>query len=59
LGTLEDRAPGALLAPFAVGAYFGLRSVVKGFSGCWVGFATNLFLGVLGIGIPIAESITG
>jgi len=48
-----------LMAPFAVGAYFGLRSVLKGFRGGWVGLATNLVLGVLAIGMPIAESFTG
>ena len=50
---------GALrMAPFAVGAYFGLRSVLKGFRGGWVGLAANLVLGVLAIGMPIAESFT-
>jgi hypothetical protein len=39
--------------------YFGLRSVLRGFGGGWLGFATNLFLGVLAIGMPIAESLTG
>lgn len=48
-----------LMAPFAVGAYFGLRSVLKGFRGGWVGLATNLILGVLAIGMPIVESLTG
>jgi hypothetical protein len=44
------------MAPFAVGAYFGLRSVLKGFRGGWVGLAANLVLAVLTIGMPIAES---
>lgn len=48
-----------LMAPFAVGAYFGLRSVLRGFRGGWVGLATNLVLGVLAIGMPIVESLTG
>jgi hypothetical protein len=48
-----------LMAPFAVGAYFGLRSVLKGFRGGWVGLAANLVLAVLAIGMPIAESLTG
>ena len=47
------------MAPFAVGAYFGLRSVLKGFRGGWVGLAANLVLAVLTIGMPIAESLTG
>ena len=48
-----------LMAPFAFGAYFGLSSVLKGFRGGWVGLAANLVLGVLAIGMPIAESFTG
>ena len=48
-----------LMAPFAVGAYLGLRSVLKGFRGGWVGLAANLVLAVLAIGMPIAESLTG
>ena len=47
------------VAPFAVGAYLGLRSVLKGFRGGWVGLAANLVLGVLAISMPIAESLTG
>ena len=47
------------MAPFAVGAYLGLRSVLKGFRGSWVGLAATLVLGVLAIGMPIAESLTG
>jgi hypothetical protein len=30
-----------LMAPFTVGAYLGLRSVLKGFRGGWVGFAAK------------------
>ena len=30
-----------LMAPFAVGAYLGLRSVLKGFRGGWVGLAAH------------------
>lgn len=52
LGTL-------LMAPFAVGAYLGLRSVLKGCRGGWVGLTANLVLGALAIGMPIAESLTG
>ena len=60
MGSLEGCDPGALLmAPFAVGAYLGLRSVLKGFRRGWVGLAANLVLGVLAIGMPIAESLTG
>jgi len=47
------------MAPFVVGVYLGLRSVLKGFQGGWVGLAANLVLGVLAIGMPIAESLTG
>ena len=52
LGTL-------LMAPFAVGAYFGLRSVLKGFRGGWVSFVANLVLVALAIGMPIWESLAG
>jgi membrane protein required for beta-lactamase induction len=52
LGTL-------LMSPFAVGAYFGLRSVLKGFRGGWASLAANLVLGVLAIGMPIGESLGG
>jgi hypothetical protein len=52
-------AVGALMmAPFAVGTYFGLRSVLKGFRGGWVGLASNLVLGALAIAMPISESLT-
>ena len=47
-----------MMAPFAVGAYFGLRSILKGFVAGWVGLAANLVLGALAIGMPIAESLT-
>lgn len=47
-----------LMTPFAVGAYFGLRSVLKGFRGGWVGLAANFALAALAIGMPIAESLT-
>jgi hypothetical protein len=48
-----------LMAPFAAGAFFGLRSVLKGCRGGWVGLAANLVLGALAIGMPIAESLMG
>jgi hypothetical protein len=48
-----------LMAPCIVGAYFGLRSVPKGFRGGWVGLAANLVLAVLAICMPMAESLTG
>ena len=44
--------------PFAVGAYFGLRSVRKGFRGGWVGLVANLLLGALAVGMPIAEALS-
>ncbi|HJS27373.1 MAG TPA: hypothetical protein VJ913_09650 [Actinomycetota bacterium] len=47
-----------LMTPFAVGAYFGLRSVLKGFRGGWMGLAANLALAALAIGMPIGESLT-
>ena len=57
MGAWKAALLGALLmAPFAVGAYLGLRSVLKGFRGGWVGLAANLVLGVLAIGMPIAPS---
>jgi hypothetical protein len=52
LGTL-------LLAPFAVGAYFGLRSVLKGYRGGWASLVANLVLVALAIGMPIWESLAG
>lgn len=48
-----------LMAPFAVGAYFGLRSVVKGFRRGWVLFAANLVLAALAVSMPVLESLTG
>ena len=48
-----------LMAPFAVGAYFGLRSVSKGFRRGWVFFAANLVLAALAVGMPISEALTG
>ena len=44
------------MAPFAVGVYLGLRSVLKGFRGGWNGSPQTLLLGVVAIGMPIAES---
>src|ERR687898_192545 len=44
---------GLLMIPFAVGAYFGLRSVLKGFSGGWIGFVGNAALALFAIGMPI------
>lgn len=48
-----------LMTPFAVGTYFGLLSVRKGFRGGWVGLLANLLLAALAIGMPIGESLTG
>lgn len=50
LGTL-------LMVPFAVGAYFGLRSVLKGYRRGWVSLLANLVLVALAIGMPISESL--
>jgi hypothetical protein len=47
-----------LMAPFAVGAYFGLRSVIKGFRGGWVGFLANLVLVALAFGMPVMEALS-
>jgi hypothetical protein len=41
-----------MMAPFAVGTYFGLRSVLKGFRGGWGGLASNLVLAALAIAMP-------
>jgi hypothetical protein len=46
------------MAPFAAGAYLGLRSVLKGCRGGWVGLTANVVLGALAIGMPIAESLS-
>jgi hypothetical protein len=48
-----------MMAPFAVGAYLGLRSFLKGFRRAWVVLAANLVLGALAIGMPISEALTG
>jgi|GEM_PF-5711384 hypothetical protein len=48
-----------MMAPFAIGAYLGLRSVLKGCRGGWVGLVANLILAVVAIGMPVAESLTG
>ena len=52
LGTL-------LMTPFAVGAYFGLRSGLKGYRGGWASLVANLVLVALAIGMPIWESLAG
>jgi hypothetical protein len=49
---------GLLAIPFAVGAYFGVRSVLMGFSGGWVGFVGNVALGLVAIVMPIVETFT-
>ena len=41
------------MAPFAVGAYFGLRSVLKGYRRGWASLVANLVLVALAIGMPI------
>jgi hypothetical protein len=48
-----------MMAPFVVGASFGLRSVLKGFRRAWVPLAANLVLGALAIGMPTWEALTG
>jgi hypothetical protein len=47
-----------LTAPFAVGAYFGFRSVLKGFRGGWVGLVANLVLAALAFGMPVGEALS-
>jgi hypothetical protein len=46
-----------MMTPFVVGAYFGLRSVRKGFQGGWVGLAVNSVLAVLAISMPVLEAL--
>ena len=48
-----------MMAPFAVGAYFGFRSARRGFRGGWAGLAANTILAALAIGMPLSESLTG
>ena len=48
-----------LMAPFAVGAYFGLRSVLNGYRRGWASLVANLVLVALAIGVPIWESLAG
>ena len=50
---------GLLAIPFAVGAYFGMRSVLKGFSGGWLGLIGNVALGLVAIVMPTVEALTG
>ena len=49
---------GVLAIPYAIGAFFGLRAVLNGFRGGWVGLAANTVLGVFSIVMPITESLT-
>jgi hypothetical protein len=49
---------GLLAIPFAVGAYFGMRSVSKGFSGGWVGLVGNVAFGLVAIVMPTVEAFT-
>jgi hypothetical protein len=46
-----------LMAPFVAGACFGLRSVLKGFRGGWVGLVVNLVLATLAFGMPLGEAL--
>ena len=48
-----------MMAPFAVGAYFGLRSVRRGFRGGWLGLIANLGLAAVAVGMPIVEASAG
>ena len=41
-----------------MGAYLGLRFVLKEFRGGWLGLAANLVLGALAISMPIVEFLT-
>ena len=50
---------GLLAIPFAIGAYFGVRSVSQGFSGGWVGLLGNVALGLVAIVMPTVEALTG
>jgi len=57
--TWKAAVVGGLLAiPFAVGAHFGLRAVLKRFSGGWIGLVANAGLALLAIGMPIFEALT-
>ena len=47
---------GLLAIPYAIGASLGLRAVLKGFRGGWVGLLANTFLGVFSLVMPITES---
>lgn len=49
---------GMLAIPFAVGAYFGLRAVLKRCASGWIGLVANTVLAVLAIGMPILEALT-
>ena len=49
---------GILAIPYTIGAFLGLRAVLKGFRGGWVGLVANTVLGVLSLVMPITESMT-
>jgi hypothetical protein len=49
---------GVLAIPFAVGAHFGLRAVLKRSASGWIGLVANTVLAVLAIGMPILEALT-
>jgi hypothetical protein len=49
---------GLLAIPFLAGAYFGVRSVLKGFSGGWIGLVGNVALSLLAIVMPVFEALT-
>lgn len=49
---------GILAVPYTVGAFLGLRAVLKGFRGGWAGLVANTVLGALSLVMPITESLT-
>jgi hypothetical protein len=49
---------GVLTVPYAIGAFLGLRAVLKGCRGGWLGLAANTVLGALSLVMPITESLT-
>jgi len=48
-----------MMSPFALGAYFGLRAVLKRYLLGWVGLVGNSILCMLAIGMPMWEGATG
>jgi hypothetical protein len=48
-----------LAAPFAYGAYLGVRAIGEGCRRGWVGAVANGVLTALAVGMPISEALTG